>query len=430
MVAVPIGSRRQGSAGRTRISGWLLGDAVTAVVIAVAGAVGTGFEGSPQRAEVPIDARGFALFVTAALVLALRRRWPLATLAVVAVCTAGYLDLGYAYGPIIATFMIAVYTVARHAPLAGAVPYAVGGLVLVLPHLIVRDSGLGVSGAIPVSAWAVVPFALGYALRLRHETAARARAEVIRQSVDDERFRVAQEVHDIVGHGLAAIKMQADITLHVLARKPEQAEVALEAISRTSSEALDELRAALAVVRRTGAGPERFPVPSLVRLDELRQRMAEAGVYVRLDVDGEAAAALPVAVELTGYRIIQESLTNVLRHSGARQATVGIRYARDSVSIVVTNPVAANPVVANPVVADPAVAAPPGAGASGTSAGGGAGDETAGNGSTGNGRSGGGGSGIAGMRERALALGGELTAARSARDTFEVRARLPLGAPS
>ncbi|MEW1862367.1 histidine kinase [Streptomyces sp. NPDC088194] len=425
MVAVPIGSRRQGSAGRTRTSGWLLGDAVTAVVIAVAGAVGTGFEGSPQRPEVPIDARGFALFVTAALVLALRRRWPLATLAVVAVCTAGYLDLGYAYGPIIATFMIAVYTAARHAPLAGAVPYAAGGLVLVLPHLIVRDSGLGVSGAIPVSAWAVVPFALGYALRLRHETATRARAEVIRQSVDDERFRVAQEVHDIVGHGLAAIKMQADITLHVLARKPEQAEVALEAISRTSSEALDELRAALAVVRRTGAGPERFPVPSLVRLDELRQRMAEAGVYVRLDVDGDAAAALPVAVELTGYRIIQESLTNVLRHSGARQATVGIRYARDSVSIVVTNPV-----VANPVVADPAVAAPPGAGASGTSAGGGAGDETAGNGSTGNGRSGGGGSGIAGMRERALALGGELTAAPSARDTFEVRARLPLGAPS
>jgi signal transduction histidine kinase len=365
----------------------LLGDAVAAAVFAAGGTLGTGFEGSAARAGVPIDARGFALFEAAALVLAVRRRWPLATLAAVAACTSAYLLLGYAYGPVIAAFMIAVYTAARHAPPARAVPGALAALAAVLPHLLVRHTRLGLSGAIPVSAWAVVPFALGYALRLRHETAARTRAEAIRQSVDAERLRVAQEVHDIVGHGLAAIKMQADIALHVLAARPGQAEPALHAISRTSSEALDELRATLAVIRRTGAAAERLPAPSLVRLDGLRQRMADAGVTVHLDVRGRARPELPAAVELTGYRIIQESLTNVLRHSGARQASVSIRYAPGSVSIRVCNPVAAPP--------------------SGTA-----------------------GSGIAGMRARARALGGDLTARAVSRDTFEVRARLPTGAPS
>jgi signal transduction histidine kinase len=256
-----------------------------------------------------------------------------------------------------------------------------------LTHLLVHSHRLGLFGVVDVSAWVLVPFSLGFTLRMRREMAVRARAEAIRQSVDDERLRVAQEVHDIVGHGLAAIKMQADVALHVLAKKPDQAEVALEAISRTSSQALDELRATLAMVRRTGTDAERSPVPSLARLDELRRRMAEAGVYVRLENSGEPVAALPVAVDLTGYRIIQESLTNVLRHSGAEQATVGIRYEADSVLITVSNAVTEYS---------------PGEG----------------------------GSGISGMRERVLALGGEFTAGPSPGDGFEVRARLPTGGSS
>jgi signal transduction histidine kinase len=325
--------------------------------------------------------------VTAAVVLAVRRRWPLAVLAVVAVCTSVYLILGYNYGPILVLFMLAVYTAARHAPLNRAVPYSLAALAMMLTHLLVHSHRLGLFGVVDVSAWVLVPFSLGFALRLRRETAVRARAEAIRQSVDDERLRVAQEVHDIVGHGLAAIKMQADVALHVLARKPDQAEVALEAISRTSSQALDELRATLAMVRRTGTDPERSPVPSLARLDELRRRMAEAGVYVRLENSGEPLAALPVAVDLTGYRIIQESLTNVLRHSGAEQATVGIRYEAGSVLITISNAVTEYS---------------PGEG----------------------------GFGISGMRERVLALGGEFTAGPSPHDGFEVRARLPTGGPS
>ena len=175
-----------------KITRSLLGDTALAAVLTLVGIVGTTFAGNPSRVEVPIDARGFALVVTAAVVLAVRRRWPLAVLAVVTVCASVYLILGYAYGPVLISFMIAVYTAARHAPLNRAVPYALAALVLMLIHLLTSVTPLGLLGVIPVSAWVVVPFSLGSTLRLRRETAVRARTEAIRQSVDDERLRVTQ----------------------------------------------------------------------------------------------------------------------------------------------------------------------------------------------------------------------------------------------
>lgn len=362
-------------------------DIALAAVLTLVGVVGSAFAGGPDRAAVPIDVPGFALVVAAALTLAVRRRWPLPVLAAVSAGTSAYLIRGYAYGPILVCFMLSVYSAARHAAPARSAPYSLAALALLVIHLFVRDTALGLYGLIPVAAWVVVPFALGFTLRTRWEAAVRARAETIRRHVDEERFRVAQEVHDIVGHGLAAIKMQADIALHLLAKKPDQAELALSAISRTSSDALDELRATLTVVRRTRADAERSPVPGLGGLDGLRQRMAEAGVHVGLATSGEPPAALPVAVDVTGYRIVQESLTNVLRHSGATTASVSIRYRPDSVVIVVANPVA----------------------------------------ETTTGSAGQGGFGISGMRERVLALDGEFTAAPVPHGRFEVRALLPYG---
>jgi len=362
----------------------LLADSAPAAVLTIAGIGGTAFAGSSAHAQTPTDVLGFILFVVPSLALALRRRHPSAVLAAVAACTSAYLVLGYAYGPILITFMIAVYSASRHTPWERALPLASGALLVTLLHLIVPGTALGLLGVVPVAAWVIVPFSLGFTLRSRHETAARARAEAIRQSADAERFRVAQEVHDIVGHGLAAIRMQADIALHVLAKKPDQAQVALEAISRTSGQALDELRATLAAVRRTDA--DLSPVPGMARLDDLRQRMAEAGVDVRLEVSG-SLAEIPVAVDLTGYRIVQESLTNVLRHSGSGYATVSIRYESEEVMITVSNPVAGLP-------------------------------------------GGGSGSGIPGMRERVQALGGHFTAGPASPHRFEVNARLPLGGHS
>jgi signal transduction histidine kinase len=244
----------------------------------------------------------------------------------------------------------------------------------------------GLVGLAPATAWVAVPFAIGATRRIAQESAAQARAELIRQHVDDERLRVAQDVHDIVGHGLAAIKMQADIALHVMAKKPAQAQTALDAISRTSSEALDELRATLNVMRRTGDDTLRAPAPSMARIDHLRRRMADAGLDVRVRTAG-TPRALPAVVDLTGYRVVQESLTNVLRHSGAETAAVTVRYDDDAIAITITNPVHD-------------VTAP------------------------------GDGLGIAGMRQRVVALGGQFRAGATIDGQFEVHASLPTGGRS
>ncbi|MER6992555.1 histidine kinase [Saccharopolyspora hirsuta] len=355
-------------------------DAALAVAITLVGLVGTTIANRwSETALRPLDALGLALVAAAGLSLVLRRWQPEITAGAVALLTSAYLVLGYTYGPILLSLLVAVYSLARHRPLATSVPVALGVLAVLLVHVFTTSSGLpGLLGVIPGSAWVAVPFAVGSVVRVQREAVARDRAEQLRQRLDDERLRIAQEVHDVVGHGLAAIKMQADVALHVLAKKPEQAEVALEAISRTSSDALDELRATLAVVRRSSA-----QAPGLARLDDLLQRMREAGVSVELSTVGEARQ-LPPVVDLTSYRILQESLTNVPRHSGDKRAEVTVEYAADAVVLTVANPLS---------------------------------------GSTG----GGGGLGLPGMRQRVASLGGEFEAGPTADRRFTVHARLPTG---
>ncbi|WP_344311550.1 sensor histidine kinase [Fodinicola feengrottensis] len=332
----------------------------------------------------PAGHLGLALVIVTALVLVVRRRWPLITFAAVTVLTSAYLMLGFVLGPILLSFFVVVYTVARHLPLVRSLPAALAAIVLLMLDIFVRQGAIeNLLGLMPVSAWVVVPYAGGFVVRQWRESVARDRAEALRQHVDEERLLVAQEVHDIVGHGLAAIKMQADVALHLMAKKPEQAQLALEAISRTSSEALEELRATLAVVRRTDAEAARAPAPTLARLPDLRRRMAEAGIDVEVDLVGPERP-VPAIVDLTAYRIVQESLTNVLRHSGAGQATVKIAYQTEELVIDVTNAV---------------------------------------NGSPGKG----GGLGIPGMRQRAIALGGSFAAGPTDDGRFEVHASLPTG---
>ncbi|SEG98767.1 Signal transduction histidine kinase [Saccharopolyspora kobensis] len=355
-------------------------DAALAVAITLVGLVGTTIADRWSDTAIrPLDALGLAVVAAAGLSLVLRRRQPVFTAGAVALLTSTYLVLGYTYGPIMLSLVVAVYSLARHRPPSTSAPVAVGVLAVLLVHVLTTGSGLpSLLGAIPGSAWVAVPFAIGSVLRVQREAAERNRAEQLRQRVDDERLRIAQEVHDVVGHGLAAIKMQADVALHVLAKKPEQAEVALEAISRTSSDALDELRATLAVVRRSDVR-----TPGLARLDDLLQRMREAGLAVELSTAGQPRQ-LPPVVDLTGYRILQESLTNVLRHTSDKRAEVSVEYAEDAVVLTITNPLSG-----------------PGGG--------------------------GGGLGLPGMRQRVASLGGEFTAGPTADRRFTVHARLPTG---
>jgi signal transduction histidine kinase len=365
-------------------------DAATALMLAGVGVANAAVSGVWATAtNRPMDAVGLVLVAGTGLVLTVRRRWPLATLAAATALTSAYLIVSYPYSLILLSFAVAVYSVARHRPLRVALVASATALPVLLAHLATNDAALsGLVGLAPGTAWVVVPFAIGATRRLAVESAARARSEVIRQHVDDERLHVAQEVHDVVGHGLAAIKMQADIALHVLGRRPEQAQTALEVISRTSSEALDELRATLAVVRRTGMDDARAPAPSLTGLDALRQRIAHAGLQVRLETVG-TARPLPASVDLVGYRIVQESLTNVLRHGATATAAVTLHYDDDAVRITVTN------------------ATPDGAADGQRSSG----------------------LGIAGMRRRVALLGGDFGAGLTGDGRFEVQAHLPAEGP-
>ncbi|RQX02931.1 sensor histidine kinase [Micromonospora arida] len=368
-------------------------DTALALVLLGFGLLATGLAGDNQPGSRPVDAASRVLIAVAALALLIRRRAPVATLAVVTVATSTYLLIGYPYGPILVTFLVAVYTVAVWLPVRPAALATGGAFVLLLAHVFFgRGPAPGWTGVLPAAAWVVVPFAVGVVVRVSREATARtraeearSRAEQARRQADEERLRIAQEVHDVVGHGLAAISMQAEIAMHLLPKRPEQAEVALTAISRTSREALDELRVTLGAVRR-GAGRE--PVPGLARLPALRDRLAGAGLAVEVRVVG-GPREVPAAVDLAAYRVVQEALTNVLRHAGVASAEVTVDYRADEVTVEVT---------------DRGV----GTGRAGTAP---ADDE--------------GGHGLAGMRERVAALGGRLTTGPRAEGGFRVYAMLP-----
>ncbi|MFD1719442.1 sensor histidine kinase [Georgenia deserti] len=280
-----------------------------------------------------VDALALGLVALTAVALLWRRRYPMLVLAGVTGAITVYLALGYPYGPIFVTFLLAVYTVARHRPAARSVPAVVVALALLMAHLLVPSAtviGLG-----PALTWAVVPFAIGAVVRNSAIAADRARADAVRQGVDAERLRVAQEVHDVVGHGLAAIKMQSDVALHLLDRDPDQAVRSLRAISETSGDALQDLRSTLAAVQ--GDVASRRPGPSLERLEDLRDRMASSGLDVELSAPDPLPRVDP-AVEVAAYRVVQESLTNVLKHGPVPTVHVEIEQHGTDLLVRVTNP--------------------------------------------------------------------------------------------
>jgi signal transduction histidine kinase len=356
-----------------------IGDVALALATAAVGVAGTTMAYYYTPVDPDLDMVPGVVFAGClGLVLVVRRAWPLVTLALAAALISTYLYMNYPYGPVWLGYTIAVYTVARHLPFARSLTATAVSWAVLVGHVFVNKASLpGLWGFIPATAIVLVPFAIGVVVRTTREATHRARAEAVRERVADERLRVAQEVHDVVGHGLAAIKMQADIALHLLAKKPEQAEIALTAISRTSTAALDELRATLTVVR----GADRAPSPGLDQLPELQDRMTSAGMDLRVDVTGETRK-LPVAVDFAAYRVLQESLTNVLRHSQVKQADVVVAYEDSRVVVTIANPATA---------------------------------------AAGNGHSG---LGIPGMRERVTSLGGTFSAGADT-GRFEVRAEIP-----
>ncbi|WP_162458640.1 sensor histidine kinase [Pseudactinotalea suaedae] len=302
----------------------------------------TGGPGWGQGPERLLDAGGIALVVVAGLALLWRRRSALVALAVVTAAITAYLWIGYPYGPPMLTVLVAVYSVAAHRPLrVSAIAAALAGLVL-LSHLLARDpADLEPSSGIAL-AWFVVAFTIGVAVRTVRDSRARAREEALRQHLDSERLSLSRDVHDVVGHGLAAINMQAKVALRSVDRNDEhgrrRVRESLEAISASSAAALDELRAVLARIPTDGAdAAPRRPAPGLADLPALTARLERTGLRVLVREEGEPAPLAPAA-DLAVYRVAQEALTNALRHGDASSAVeVAISHGPHALVLEVSN---------------------------------------------------------------------------------------------
>ncbi|MET0467379.1 MAG: sensor histidine kinase [Aeromicrobium sp.] len=334
-------------------------------------------------ARPPVAAVGIA--VAGPLLLLLFDRWPTAVFGAVVALTGGYVLAGYPYGPVFATLsIVTVLTVVR-----GRRPVVWAGLLALLVAVQVRAIADGdwswawLSGA---TAWLLVLVGASEIVRLRGErvsAARRADRDARRRAADEERLQIARELHDVVAHHISLITVQAGVALHVVDRRPEQAHTALVAIKDASKEALVELRSLVGILRDEDDHAPRRPTGTLASLDDLVERSGHAGLVVRRSVRGEVRP-LPSSVELAALRIVQEAITNVVRHASATSADIVLEYAETSLTVTVE---------------DDGTGLPEGAGTDGT--------------------------GIVGMRERAAALGGSLVVGPGDRGT-RVRATLPV----
>jgi signal transduction histidine kinase len=343
---------------------------------------------------------GYLLLIAGGAVVALRRRRPVAVFAVTAAASVAYYALDFPDGPGWLGLFVATYTLTALGDGRRSLLWAGAGIAALATCWLVAAADIEPRAAI---GWvffrigaSVMSAALGESVRSRRVIAAeaveradlaeRTREQEARARVDEERLRIAREVHDTVAHAIAIINIQAGVTAHVLDKRPDRAREALRAIEQTSSQALHEMRAILGVLR--DADDRRAPRPGLEQIGELATEARAAG----LDVDIEATSApppVPIAVGSAVYRIVQESITNVIRHAGPTRVTVKLDYGPDAVAVR--------------VIDDGARQGP------GTRA---AGHQPA--------------RGILGMRERCRLLGGEFDAGPRAGGGFAVSARLPL----
>ena len=363
-----------------------LWDAVLAIGLAVAGFTAA----STYHGSLPA-----ALFVLAAfgtLPLAVRRLYPIPVLAIV-VAMAAVAGLGYhGWWPFAA--VVALYTVAAHCPRRTAIVAGAATLLVMTGPIIylVDWSPLGwndlalVAGrfVLLVAAWLLgdnIRTRRAYLLAVEERATQLEREQEAnaRRAAVEEQARIARDIHDVIAHNLSVIIVQATAADEVFTSDPGDAHRAVRTIGSTARRALDELRHVLGDGDETGLAPQ----PTLATLDGLLEQVRAAGLEVDLEVVGQQRE-LPPALELSAYRIVQEALTNTLRHADAARATVTLRFDSDALTIEIR---------------DDGSAAPSGNGANGR--------------------------GLIGMRERVTTFGGHLQAGPSGEGGFRVTARLP-----
>jgi signal transduction histidine kinase len=339
------------------------------------------------------------LLLLVALPLAWRRRAPLPVVAIVAV-TGGVQAVFFDHSTQPSTelwlaVLIALYSVAAHgqrrdAVLGGAL-VAAATLAIDVRHLAAGERSVGEvwsEWALFLGVWLLGRYLSGWRLKARQHAERAERLELDREeraraAVAQERSRIARELHDIVAHAISVVVVQARGGRRMLTVDPDEAREAFDAIEGTGRQALVELRRLLGMLRRLDEQPALAPQPGLRRLGELVEQVQEAGLPVQVAVEGEAVE-LPPGVDLSAYRIVQEALTNALKHAGPATARVVVRY---------------HPADLELEISDDGHGAASGDGA---------------------------GQGLIGMRERVALYGGEFASGRGAEGGYLVRALLPL----
>ncbi|WP_410590945.1 sensor histidine kinase [Amycolatopsis sp. lyj-23] len=360
-------------------------DGVIAAGVAAALVV-AGLSGAHRSAG--LDVLGYAALAAGGLVLAARRRAPVAVLAATAVCALAYQAAGFEV-PVVA-YLFAVYAAVR----AGHRVAAIVASVLMLAGIPLALLASGVPGAgaaftqardVLQLAWLIAAGAAGEALRQaerRADEAERTREETARRRADEERLHIARELHDSLTHQISVIKVQAEVAVHLARKRGEDVPEALLAIRDAGRDAARELRATLEALRDDDKNPPHGleDVPGLV------DRARSGGLDARLTIEGRCDD-VPAAVGRTAYRIVQESLTNVVRHAAAASASVRIDHRPGTLVVRVDDD------------GETTVDSAPGVG-------------------------------LTGMRERVTALGGRLHAGPRREGGFSVRAELPVDDPA
>jgi signal transduction histidine kinase len=290
---------------------------------------------------------------------------------------------------LLCVYSIAAYGEERRAVVAGVI----AGVVILAADILRLGAGVHPENFIPIWVFCATIWFIGrtihksqlQAARLRDLTAQLEleREERARTAVAEERNRIAREMHDVVAHSVSVMVVQSQAAQRLLEGEQRVARQALGSIETTGRQALTEMRRLLGTLRRTDAELALSPQPSLRRLEDLIEQVRKAGLPVELRVEGEAAS-LPPGVDLSAYRIVQEALTNTLKHAGPSHAKVVVHYRDDELEVEVT-------------------------------------DDGAGNGN-----GGGSGQGMIGMRERVVLYGGILESGKKVGGGYVVRARLPL----
>jgi signal transduction histidine kinase len=394
----PAGYRAAVSAHDTRRWPPTAGPWVLDGLLAVAAA---GFGVLTLTSVLPFDpgdpraVAAYLLLLAHTLPIALRRRFPVPVLAWALATGLAFASLRLNLVSLGLAVLVYVYTVASRCPRRVSLAGLAATVAMLLAVFLVRPRAIGDRGTVVIDCLIVAAaWWLGdgtrrrqEAIRAARERAAeleRAREELARRAVVEERLRIARELHDVVAHSMSIIAVQSGVGAHVLDSQPEEARRALTAIEVTSRQALTEMRRLLGVLRQeTEPSGSLAPVPGLAEVDALAAEVARAGARVEVRIEG-TRPELPLGLDLSAYRIVQEALTNVVRHAGPATARVRIRYAPDSVDVEVVD------------------------------------DGRGGNPRPGDGH------GIAGMRERAALYCGTLHAGPRPGGGFRVAARLPV----